>query len=513
MIEVMKRLSKHQEASTQAQKGRFRNIGVSPRPPANHRNTGMELILSPHDNVMPRRYSCAVFLFPRHQFASPDIVGSLRLGLQRLFHKLPALSATLRQLNGTTQKGRLKLGGPWHSASDVLAERDLTMSNELDYETLKGQRFPMDKLDALVLLSELVVRYHSNSLEKPVMGAQVNFVRGGLILAVLYHHSVMDGLANVSVTKLWASLCHEDLPDTSTSDYSTGRDTVMSSVIPGVLRDFEQYEVRASGLKGIPLQPLSKDVLANSFFIPIARVHELKRRVEDHILQHPECKRSPFISTNDVFSAWLFQCVVQARLASASETSSRPSQAFPFSMTISGREAMSPMIPREFVGNLSTETFFRVSADIASSGKVCALADIAQQIRNKILKVRGQFEGLTTALNGVNDLSEVVPTSRFAEPYPFTLIPFHAYDYYKIDWGPTVGGVCERMKLPVVPTDYTQYMDGMINTLTELQDQEDPADNGLEFVITLERHAMAHFREHLAGVGIRCAKDFLTCSL
>ncbi|KAM0804703.1 hypothetical protein BDR22DRAFT_918511 [Usnea florida] len=208
------------------------------------------------------------------------------------------------------------------------------MDNELDYETLKRQRFPMDKLNAPALQCELVVRYDSDSLEKLVMGAQVNLTRAQVIL----------------------------------------------------------------GARGYIL------------------------------------------------------------------------------------------IPREFVANLS-----RKPSGYLQTAPLAAKSAPWQALHN-----RSAPKSLT--LNGVNGLFEVVPTGRFAEPNPFTLIPFHAYGYYKIDWGPVVGGVCERIKLPVVPTVYTQRMDGMINILPELKDQQNPANSALEIVVALERRAMARFRICQAGI-------------
>ena len=81
---------------------------------------------------------------------------------------------------------------------DLLTVNDL---DYLDYARLKAEHFPMQAFE------EEEVWPRSGWTERPTLQAQINFIRGGIILAVRAAHSVADGHGLLIITNVWAAYC------------------------------------------------------------------------------------------------------------------------------------------------------------------------------------------------------------------------------------------------------------------------------------------------------------------
>ena len=200
-----------------------------------------EIILFPLDHLMPRYPFVQFLYFP---VSDPDVARitlALESSLQRTFDALPILSGTvLQQTVRNKPSGLLGVGAPWNKIDDVFRVRDLTAS-DLDYENLQRNHFPMIPLGQQDLTSLLFSRPNPLGLQTPVMMAQVNFVRNGMILVSFLHHSFMDGLGGATVMGLWAKFCRGENGAEMVSSGMMDRGRLMSGDKTGRLEDFREY--------------------------------------------------------------------------------------------------------------------------------------------------------------------------------------------------------------------------------------------------------------------------------
>ncbi|MDI1493511.1 MAG: hypothetical protein OHK93_005301 [Ramalina farinacea] len=148
--------------------------------------------------------------FPRSNPDCTSIASTLKASLQRTFEALPILSGTVQSDTDSPlhQEGAVCVDAPWMDVNDIFAANDLTGCEDLVYADLKREHFPMTMTERYKLCSILhTAEGRLKTLPAPVMMAQVNFIRGGMILALCLHHSFMDGNGSAKIVGLWATFC------------------------------------------------------------------------------------------------------------------------------------------------------------------------------------------------------------------------------------------------------------------------------------------------------------------
>lgn len=114
------------------------------------------------------------------------------------------------------------------------------MNKQLDHGTLKRRRFPIGQDRCSGIAVRMCCTKSLSLTGETCNGSSGQFrerrVDSGGVCTITLSWTV---LRIALCTRLWASLCHEDLPDTRIGEYSTSRGTVMSRVVPWALRDAE----------------------------------------------------------------------------------------------------------------------------------------------------------------------------------------------------------------------------------------------------------------------------------
>ncbi|KAL5393447.1 hypothetical protein DPSP01_000268 [Paraphaeosphaeria sporulosa] len=175
--------------------------------------------LSHLDQTMLRMYARHLLFF---EFPDPgyleDAVDALRAGFAATIHQLPFLAGTIRLSNPDT--GRLSLQHP-ESLSDELIDQIFTFSYDqagnavLEYTKMEKNGFPPLAIWRDVFCPVLL-RNHpglddefaaglisfKKEMPVPVFAAQATFLRGGLVLSIYAHHSVIDGAGLTRLYKL-----------------------------------------------------------------------------------------------------------------------------------------------------------------------------------------------------------------------------------------------------------------------------------------------------------------------
>lgn len=162
-------------------------------------------ILTSADSCAPISRVVKVFFFPRRDGDQAPIVQNLKSALAQTLKTIPLLAGSVKAIAHEHQLGRLAITAPWTTADEILTVKDLTKTDFLDYETLRSMHFPMVHVDYGVLLT-----LPDPGGPRPVLMAQINFIKGGLILGTVIDHGFTDGNGFVSVLKVWAAYCRGD---------------------------------------------------------------------------------------------------------------------------------------------------------------------------------------------------------------------------------------------------------------------------------------------------------------
>ena len=311
----------------------------------------MSDILTPIDSIPGFSgwlYAHQVLFFPASVHDSSSIVQNLKSGLTHTFEALPFLAGTVKHASHASQRGRLCVTLPSRTADQAVTFKDLTKTNYPDYETLRSKHFPISEVDYDVLMS----LPKPGAEERPVMLVQINFVRGGIIMGIVYDHACIDGTGAVFVAKVWATYCRgEDgsklvkpavtdksrlmdgsrtatfddfpvysyLPETQSSPKTVPKSSALSGII-GSLKAWTMTWCRslsAIGLRRFGVAKESKPCtnasdlqperpVVETFFFSRSKLDELKRMA----LKRDENKEvSEWISTNDALASLLWCCI------------------------------------------------------------------------------------------------------------------------------------------------------------------------------------------------------------
>ena len=193
-------------------------------------------MLTPLDSAIGTPYVCKFFFFPRSEHDQIYIVQNLRSALTQTLEAIPLLAGSIQVFPRKHQKGRLGIMAPWRDVDDIFTVQDLTESDFLDYGTLRAQHFPLVRLNDRVLIP-----LPKPGSPPPVLTAQANFIKGGLILGMLFHHDFTDGVGSVSIMKVWAAYCRGDDGAKAIAADSLDRTRLMEGTRDSNLGEFPEY--------------------------------------------------------------------------------------------------------------------------------------------------------------------------------------------------------------------------------------------------------------------------------
>lgn len=177
--------------------------------------------LNPFDYVNFNHYmGLNLFFALRKGISFEQAFGNLQEGLRRTMQIIPALDGKMMDCSEQEidyKKGDLRLSipplPPSASSNDHRTESSMG-PRQLAYKDLSDILPPFEQLrDASFVPSafkdELVLGGNPfPPLPADILIAQANFVKGGCILAVNFHHSCLDGIGVMIALKVWAESCH-----------------------------------------------------------------------------------------------------------------------------------------------------------------------------------------------------------------------------------------------------------------------------------------------------------------
>ena len=205
--------------------------------------------LSPIDMLMPRTHVPKLLYFA--STAEPAaIISNLRAALSLTIDTIPLIAGSvILSERKEDQKGFLNVQSPYFTAEDIISINDLR--NEYDYEQLRAAHFPSNGVTFDAIAPEC---FRKAADSAPVMVAQANILRGGLLLFFAVHHCVFDGNGTFNMMKVWSSHCRGDVGHDFVTPQWFDRDPLSQGEGPGRLEDHPEYTLSLLRRRITPLQ-------------------------------------------------------------------------------------------------------------------------------------------------------------------------------------------------------------------------------------------------------------------
>ncbi|KAI9788320.1 MAG: hypothetical protein M1816_007006 [Peltula sp. TS41687] len=443
--------------------------------------------LSLLDQSVPRLYMTRFYCIPYDDTMDKNqTVSILREGLRRTIMTLPFLAASMVPIDGP-KKGRVELRA---GQGVQLIVKDLTNSPDIfskSYAELDSMKMP-------IVLAPIETLPPPGS-QAPVLAAQVNFIKGGVLLGLCPHHGVLDGTGDYTVLQLWAQYCHAySGTENGKEKLILGPDCVDKARLLNVPSTVQTEVQPQSETADIPQleageQQVSADLQhlynpssspgneAIFYFSP-----ESLRKLKSDILSDKQVFPSPettWLSTNDVLTALFWNCISLARHkrhASEGTTSSHPETGLV--MAVNMRPRFRPALSPSLLGNVFS--ILRLSQPYPASrdGLLAVIASTALSIRQglshiteaDLLSQIATLDSLPDIRAPIFDLTDAVATSSWATFSP-----------YELDWGAAFGGNKVRyFRLPGA-----DVMDGVVIAQPKLP------DGAIEVLVRLRKDDLA----------------------
>ncbi|KAL8994932.1 MAG: hypothetical protein Q9169_005233 [Polycauliona sp. 2 TL-2023] len=243
------------------------------------------------------------------------------------------------------------------------------------YDQLREAQAPATMLDATKLAPmKGLPEHYGDSDVAPVFMIQANFIPGGLLLCFSGMHQVMDGTGLGQLLKLFAALTREGkLSGIDLAVANIDRAKLDFALKPG------QTQMKHPELTPKP-DPAEKDDTTKAsagvwsyLNISASRLIELKQEGTKDLTS-----TTPWVSTNDVITAWLWRVVTRAR--SANIDMSKDSVLL---RAVSGRRSLDPPMPN-YLGNLVTAPVHRLAIKILLEESLSNITQSVREATNKI---------------------------------------------------------------------------------------------------------------------------------
>ena len=445
-----------------------------------------EISLSPIDMLMPRMHVPKLLYFA--STAEPaNITSNLLVALELTLKSIPIIAgsvATSKQ--DRAQKGSLSVQSPFFKAEDILSANDLR--DECDYEQLRAAHFSTDRVAFDAIAPKLFGKAADSA---PVMVAQANFLRGGVLLFLAVHHCVLDEVGIFNVMRVWSSYCRGEVSLDFVTPQWFDRSPLSQGAGTGKLEDHPEYSLAPEGAMVRAAEdpsvyfPSSADVRSGIFFFSDEALGRLKLAATvPSPSDGQEC--TTWISTNDALIALFWCCISSARVA---ESKRATSEIFPlFAMAVNGRNQLHPPMSPDYCGNVVLIAKTMAKADDLLIQEPGRLAKAASLIRKAVKVVDDAYvRDVIQMVRKTDDVGRLAPRRRPAIEHSLGCTTWARQPYYSLDWGSTLGGACERVRGRNLRTDGLFLIFPRIPSTRGLKGESDARQGGIEVQLWL-RH-------------------------
>ena len=446
-------------------------------------NKATEFLLSPLDMLMPRLHVPKLLYFV--SAAEPaEIESNLLAALELMLKSVPIVAgsvATSKQ--DGVQKGSLSVQSPFFAAHEILSVNDLR--DEYDYEQLQAAHFPTDALTSEAIAPK---QFGKAADSAPVMVAQANFLRGGLLLFLGFHHCVFDEMGMFNVMKLWSMYCRGEVALDFVTPQWFDRSPLLQGAGTGKVEDHPEYTLAPEGAAARATEdpsvylPGSPDVQSRIYFFSDKALGRLKLAATVPSTNGMEC--ATWISTNDALIALFWCCITSARMVDSKRATS---EIFPlFAMAVNGRQRFHPPISSDYCGNVILIAKTLAKVDDLLAKEPGRLAKAASLVRKAVNVVDDAYaRDVIQMVQKTEDVDRLASRRKPAMEYSLGCTSWARQPYYDLNWGNTIGGACQRVRGRSLKTDGILLIYPRIASAESLNGQSDARQGGIEVQLGL----------------------------
>ncbi|KAM0330973.1 hypothetical protein ACHAQA_003930 [Verticillium albo-atrum] len=440
--------------------------------------------LLPLETIGPKMYVKPFLVFKLQEDYEIDHLTRVLDDAYRATKKrIPVLDCKVVPDHDADQEGIAKLEKLAEEEVPQIVFKDLRSTEVFNftYSELKANNFPPVAFDAQLLSS--VPPAPAPGAVAPVAALQINFIRGGMVVCLAFHHVPGDARTFFDWTKVFAEECRRaqgiELPGDNGFDARMLEDRerlrlrVSSDRSGGTIEDHPEYMI-------LPFVPDAND--GSGLFSITSSSHVFYLSPESLEALKTDAAPSnatqalddvPWISTMDALMALIWRTVVRAQTPLDS-LEGDPISRMSFGIDNRKRTALDPPLHPRTLGN-----FFSVTEAALPAREVltrASVADLAALIRRGLQKKDGRhYDSLVTVIRRLDHVERLVLSVITSLACSAMATSWADLEYYDIAWGPLFGDRIEVLRTA---------RGGVMNTIMPRL-----PDGGIEVALTMEPEA------------------------
>ena len=382
-----------------------------------------------------KTYSHLLLVFPLRddEVSRNEAIESLRSAALKLTEAFPWLAAkVINKGSGPGKSGSFELEpcALWSSPNSILRVTD---SSSLcpPYDKLVKARGPVTMLDGSILAPRKAFPESYQETEAdpaPVLALQANFIQGGLLLDCAAQHNFVDMSGIEQCYNLLAAAMNDEpfSPDAIAQGNVDRRNLVALLQSDEPMKNHSQFKrPPPSDRPAPPLEPDSP-FSWRYFRFSAARLSELKALA----ISSEGCDLSvPYVSTNDVLTAFCWQRVISVRLR-------RRQTPHAFAKILRAVDARKTMgVPQRYMGDLVTIATSRIAFQELADASLPAVASLLRKDLNAV-NTRDYVRSFATLIANTSDKSTIVYGGKFNPDTDIGSSSWARIQLYRVKFGP-----------------------------------------------------------------------------
>ncbi|OJJ06470.1 hypothetical protein ASPVEDRAFT_32767 [Aspergillus versicolor CBS 583.65] len=393
-----------------------------------------------------KTYTHLLVCFPLSDEAYREtIVSALHAAAHRLVSSFPWLAAKVvheGQSTGNSGSFRLEECPDFAPPNSLVVVKDCSDVSP-PYTEILAARGPCSLFDGDALAPVVAFpESYEESDTKParVFVIQANFIKGGILLDAAAQHNFIDGGGLFQCMQLFATaLRGEPFSDQQVQQGNRDRRTLIPLLGPHEPM-LDHSHLKCPSALTTPIRARhSGRAPAAWHFVRLSSTSVSKIKQQANLDLQRENSDTPFVSTNDALSAFLWQRLSTVRL----QRDRNPQELTKFSRAMDARRAMN--VPQEYMGQMGYNATTRVSfgelADL-SLGATAAL------LRNKVKEMNTEYSvrSWATFIANEPDKSSIMFAGSFNPDTDIGVSSLAHVELYTCDFGPL--GTPELVRRP-----------------------------------------------------------------
>ncbi|EAQ87857.1 hypothetical protein CHGG_04476 [Chaetomium globosum CBS 148.51] len=421
---------------------------------------GEEVIhLSALDQQAQRHYAKPLLFFELdHEGPNDPVLEHLKKSLSVALSEAPDFASTVAPLPGSTRKElqlqlNPKSGASWR-VFDHTAEVNKGAWSYGSFQELAAKHFSLSDVPTELLVDSTLVDIPEDVQELPALSIQLNLIKGGIILAICWHHTVSDARGFNVLLNSWARHTKESMlrgePDDAIIPAEEARDrwrldhgaaNATIAQIPEYVVDANARSPRsAASLHLLDREdPLGAPFQISTWYLSSESLQSLRDSLGAD-------GNSGAFTPVEAVSALFWKHISRARgLLDRSEEGATSL----FTTRLEFRARLLPPLSGDYIGNIcEPNAHARLPlSELCSPATGTSLAKVASAIRAATEAV--DDAAVRTYIGLINTLPAVTDLTWNYNGFPgpdFGVTDVSGLDICRTDWGPSLGApVCLRL--------------------------------------------------------------------